>query len=169
MDLPNGKKTTLSLYTTATEAYNLLINEPKSLFIDVRTPAELTFVGFPTIIDANIPYEFIDDWYQWNDKTKSFQTQINPNFIVAVEDKINQKKLTRNSLIIFICRSGYRSARSANLLAKEGYMNVYNLIDGFEGDNVISGLKKGQRIINGWKNSNLPWTAQLDKEKMYFG
>jgi len=64
-----------------------------------------------------------------------------------------------------MCRSGYRSADAANLLAKAGYKNVFNLVDGFEGDKAESG--KGQRVVNGWKNSDLPWSDELDKAKMY--
>ena len=30
------------------------------------------------------------------------------------------------------------------------------------------GAKAGQRVVNGWKNANLPWTYKLDKAKMYF-
>lgn len=54
-------------------------------------------------------------------------------------------------------------------MAKSGYTNVWSAIDGFkvikqkrEGDN------KGKRTVNGWKNANLPWTYNLDKNKAAF-
>ena len=62
------------------------------------------------------------------------------------------------------CRSGGRSAMAANLLAQAGYKNVYNITDGIEGDTVNDpqSLFNGQRMVNGWKNSGLPWTDSID-------
>ena len=38
--------------------------------------------------------------------------------------------------LLMICRSGGRSALAVNALAKAGFTNVYNVIDGTEGDKV---------------------------------
>ena len=168
MNLPIGKTTQLRLYLTAIEAYDFITKaEEKTLFIDVRTQAELTFVGAPIMIDANIPYEVIEDWNQWDEKGKTFKMSVNKNFVTAFEKLILDKGLNKQSSVILMCRSGYRSASAADLLANIGYTKVYNLIDGFEGDTISSGPKKGQRVVNGWKNSDLPWSIQLDKAKMY--
>jgi hypothetical protein len=35
-----------------------------------------------------------------------------------------------------MCRSGHRSAMAVNLLAEAGFKNVFNIIDGMEGDMV---------------------------------
>ena len=70
--------------------------------------------------------------------------------------------------MILICRSGDRSARAADLLAKAGYTRVYSITEGFEGDAAKDGPKAGQRVVNGWKNAGLPWTYALDRQKMYF-
>jgi len=166
MDLPIGKTTELGIYLTAIEAYDLIKKEENNiLFIDVRTQAEIAFVGIPTVVDANIPYEVIEDWNQWDEKGKTFKMTVNDNFVSAVEKRIKAKGLNKQSPVILMCRSGYRSADAANLLAKAGYKNVFNLVDGFEGDKAESG--KGQRVVNGWKNSDLPWSDELDKAKMY--
>jgi rhodanese-related sulfurtransferase len=61
-----------------------------------------------------------------------------------------------------MCRSGDRSARAANLLIDAGFTNVWNQIEGFEGDM----SKDGRRTVNGWKNAGLPWTYKLDKSKL---
>ena len=45
--------------------------------------------------------------------------------------------------------------------------NVYTMVDGFEGGSAKSGPQKGSRVVNGWKNSGLPWRWKLDSEKMY--
>ena len=41
------------------------------------------------------------------------------------------------------------------------------MVDGFEGDTVKDGEKKNWRLVNGWKNSGLPWSYALNKAKMY--
>jgi hypothetical protein len=40
-------------------------------------------------------------------------------------------------------------------------------VDGFEGDAIKEGDRKNWRLVNGWKNSQLPWGYQLNKQKMY--
>lgn len=74
--------------------------------------------------------------------------------------------LGKHDVVILMCRSGDRIACATNLLAQLGYTNVNTVVDGFEGDAATSGPKQGQRIINGWKNADLPWTYKLDKERM---
>ena len=61
------------------------------------------------------------------------------------------------------CRSGGRSALAVNALAKAGFTNVYNIIDGFEGDKVAEegSLYLGKRMKNGWKNSGLAVDVRL--------
>jgi hypothetical protein len=53
------------------------------------------------------------------------------------------------------------------MLAGTGYTKVYSVVDGYEGDKAKDGPHKGQRTVNGWKNSGLPWTYSLDKDYMY--
>jgi hypothetical protein len=49
----------------------------------------------------------------------------------------------------------------------KGYKQVDVVVDGFEGDTVKEGDKKNWRLVNGWKNSGLPWSYSLNKSKMY--
>jgi rhodanese-related sulfurtransferase len=69
-----------------------------------------------------------------------------------------------------MCRSGGRSAMAVNGLAVAGFTNVYQIVDGMEGDAVKDpdSVFQGQRLMNGWKNSGLPWTYEPDPEKMRF-
>ena len=30
------------------------------------------------------------------------------------------------------------------------------------------GSRKGERVVNGWKNSGLPWSYKLNKSAMYW-
>ncbi|MFZ5467034.1 MAG: rhodanese-like domain-containing protein [Pseudomonadota bacterium] len=163
--VPEKKQTTLKLYLTAKEAYDMKKEGgDKVLLIDVRTPEEIQYVGnMGELMDTNIPYQF-NDISAFDEKKKVYANSLNSNFTVAVEDLASKRGLAKDSPIILSCRSGDRSAVAANLLAKAGYTNVYSVIEGFEGDM----SKDGRRSVNGWKNANLPWTYNMDKAKMYF-
>jgi rhodanese-related sulfurtransferase len=68
-----------------------------------------------------------------------------------------------------MCRSGgTRGAPSAMMLEGKGYEAVYVVTDGFEGGTLKEGEHKGWRLKDGWKNSGLPWSCKLNKDKMYF-
>ncbi|MFK5894301.1 MAG: rhodanese-like domain-containing protein [Pseudomonadota bacterium] len=108
------------------------------------------------------------DVESWNEKKHKFNMAPNSNFSIAFADAIKAKGLSKKSKIIVMCRSGSRSAKAANLLNGLGYKNVYSIVDGFEGDKAKTGLSKGQRTVNGWKNSHLPWSYKLAQAKMYF-
>lgn len=166
--LAKKKLTPQGKYLTAKETYDVVKNEGNEvLFIDVRTQAEVEFVGMTHMIDANIPY-MVQDIDSWNEKKKKFNMEPNSNFSIVFDDVIKAKGLNKDSKIIVMCRSGSRSAKAANLLNSLGYKNVYSVVDGFEGDKAKSGPNKGHRAVNGWKNSDLPWSYKLAKNKMYF-
>ncbi len=168
-DIAKKKQTPQGLYLTAVEAYDLVQKHAKDvLFIDVRTRAEVGFLGMPTIADANIPYMLAGDWGQWDENKSTFKLTPNSGFLPAIEQQLAKKGLNKDSKIVVMCRSGSRSAKAAKLLAEAGYKNVYSVVDGFEGDKAKEGPNKGQRVVNGWKNANLPWSYKLDKEKMYW-
>jgi rhodanese-related sulfurtransferase/cytochrome c553 len=161
------KTTPFSLYYTSREAYEVVAKGAKeTLFIDVRTPAEITFVGIPKQVDASIPYMVIADWAAWDDKRKTVKLESNGHFLKNIEEALTRKGLTKDSRIILICRSGDRSAKAANLLYLAGYKQVYSVIDGFEGDSAKDGPRKGERVVNGWKNNELPWTYVLEQSKL---
>ena len=72
------------------------------------------------------------------------------------------------STAVMSYNSGGRSAIAVNLLAKAGYTQVVNIIDGMEGDRVrdADSVFLGQRLKNGWKNSGCPWTYELTPDRM---
>jgi rhodanese-related sulfurtransferase len=92
----------------------------------------------------------------------------NRHFAAEVEQRLHQKDLTKASTVLVVCRSGGRSAKAADTLTDAGFTQVYSVVDGFEGDKAKAGPYKGKQVVNGWKNSDLPWSYQLEKEKMYF-
>lgn len=166
--VPEPKRTKLGQYLSSQEAAKFMDqNASKALFLDVRTPAEVTFLGMPVQADANVPYMREPDFPVWDGAKGSFKLEPNPDFITEVRRRLAAKRLGPNDAIVLICRSGDRSAAAANLLAEAGFKNVYSVVDGFEGDLATSGPKAGQRAVNGWKNAGLPWSYKLDKAKMY--
>ncbi len=73
-----------------------------------------------------------------------------PDFVSRVSEVAKP-----DDTLLVMCRSGGRSAIAVNMLAKAGFKNVYNIIDGMEGDTVEDpgSVFLGQRLRNGWKNS----------------
>ena len=166
--LKKKKQTTLGLYVTAKQAHDMVKKDHKNtLFVDIRTRSEVNFLGMPVTADANIPYMQMSEWYAWNEKKKSFKLDVNNDFAKKIATRLKAKSLSKTDTVILMCRSGSRSAKAANLLASLGYKKVYTVVDGYEGDKVKTGEFKGMRMKNGWKQSKLPWTYKLSKEKMY--
>ena len=105
---------------------------------------------------------------EWNPDKHDFQLSPNSNFLPAIEELLAKRKLGKDAKIVLMCRSGSRSAKAANLLDQAGYKNVYSVTDGYEGGKAKSGPHKGQRVVDGWRNANLPWTYKLERKKMYW-
>ncbi|HHJ34509.1 MAG TPA: sulfurtransferase [Gammaproteobacteria bacterium] len=166
--LSKKKQTTLGLYMTSTQAYDYMMkNMDKALFIDVRTPSELNYLGAASVMDANVPTDTMDA-SAWDDKKNRYKRRHNENFVADIDARLKEKGLKKTDTVILMCRSGKRSAKAVNVLAKHGYTNVYSVVDGYEGDKVKKGKNKGKRMKNGWKNAGLPWTYSMDKDMMYF-
>ena len=55
--------------------------------------------------------------------------------------------------VVFLCRSGQRSAHAAGVATDLGISPSYNVIDGFEGPLDAQGRRGGA----GWRAEGLPW------------
>ena len=167
--LPEKKRTPQELYVTATEAYAEL-NElgDTALFVDVRTRSEVAFLGMAEGADANIPFMTEGDFIEWDEEKSNFKMRPNSRFVASIGKLVDNRGLNKDSPIFLMCRSGSRSAKAATMLNLVGYTQVYNIIDGYEGDTAKDGPSKGERVVNGWKNSGLPWTYKLSKDAMYW-
>jgi rhodanese-related sulfurtransferase len=163
--LPDIKKTKLGLYIEARDVPEFLKTHPKTLFLDLRTPEELLFVGMPQGVDGNAPFGIMN-YSKWDDQKKAFVRFPNPDFLSNFENWARDKGTEKGDPVLLICRSGDRSALGADFLAKQGYTNVWSVVDGFEGDLAKDGPNKGRRTVNGWKNVGLPWSYDLDKTKL---
>jgi rhodanese-related sulfurtransferase len=127
--VPTAKQTSLGLYVTSIEAHEKWMAAPELVnILDVRTPEEFIFVGHAEVA-WNIPFAF--QTYRWDPDKQRFDMQLNPEFISEVEQWANP-----TDTILIMCRSGGRSAMAVNALADAGFTNVYNIIDGMEGDKV---------------------------------
>ncbi len=160
--LPQDKRTTLSLYVTAKEAYEKWQADPVNLkILDVRTPEEYVWIGHPTMAH-NVPFMFFKE--KWYTQAEGSPMVKNPNFVPQIK-----KKFKVTDTLFLICRSGGRSAMAVNTLAQEGFKSAYTITDGFEGEEVKdeNSYFKGKRMMNGWKNSGAPWTCELKPELVF--
>ena len=160
------KKTKLELYLDAKSTPEFLKkNEGRVLFVDVRTRTEAMFVGMPSGVDALVPFvETEEIMATWDNAKSTYKLEPVQDFVPEINRRLKEKQLTKEDIVVLICRSGDRSSRAANRLAEDGFKRVYTVADGFEGDM----SKDGRRNVNGWKNADLPWSYKLDKSKMYF-
>ena len=121
------------------EAHDRLKKNPNAVLIDVRTQPEWTFVGVPRV-DRLLRLS----WQVYP------QMEVNSRFV----EEVDAMSLPKDTEILFICRSGARSASAATALARAGYSNCWNVAEGFEGDKDAEG-HRGR--ANGWKFHGLPW------------
>ena len=118
------------------EAYNILQSAPGSKLVDVRSRAELDLVG-RVASSVNI------EWASYPGM------KLNPYFIAQLEQQVDKE-----SLILFICRSGGRSHHAAIAATNAGYADCYNILEGFEGNLNDS---KHRNSVGGWRMAGLPW------------
>ena len=123
---------------TPGEAYALLEHLPNAQLVDVRTQAERDFVGYPTL-GTHVEWET----YPGMD--------YNPDFPAALQQEVGSDT---GQVLVFMCRSGGRSAKAAEAMTNQGYPHCFNLIQGFEGDKDEQGHRGRQ---GGWKAEGLPW------------
>ncbi|MBI2212586.1 MAG: sulfurtransferase [Acidobacteria bacterium] len=159
--VPKEMQTSLGLYLTPAEAFEKWKADAEHVkILDVRTPDEYLFVGHPTMA-WNIPLALQS--YAWDSSGKKLPMKPNPEFL-----KQATATFKPSDTLLVICRSGGRSAKAVDALAAAGYKQVYNIVEGVEGDLVDdpASPNHGKRLKNGWKNAGLPWTYDLDPAKM---
>jgi rhodanese-related sulfurtransferase len=127
-----------------TEAWEILRSESAAQLIDVRTQPEWSFVGVPDLHSIGKQAARLS-WQVYP------AMQVNSGFVDAVVKLAPQP----DTPLLFICRSGARSAAAAAALAAHGYKRCYNVAEGFEGPHDGDG-HRGR--AGGWKAAGLPWT-----------
>lgn len=149
--VPEDKRSTLGLYFSAQEAFDYLqFNAKKTLFLDVRDPAEIAKSGTPAIIDANVPSKFrISEDPEFGHEHEGYK--FNQDFVRDVDARLSAKGLSKSDVVILLCDCGRRASKAVDKLKKAGYTNVVTVVDGYKG----------------WRKKKLPTTKKLDKSKMY--
>ena len=143
-DVVEEKQTSLGLYVTSGEAFEMWKARSEQVkILDVRTPEEYIFVGHAEMA-WNIPLAF--QTYRWDANERHFAMQPNPDFVADTKEWAEE-----GDTILVMCRSGGRSAMAVNTLAEAGFTNVYNIVDGMEGDAVDDpdSVYHGKRMRNG--------------------
>ncbi len=128
---------------TPKQAWDMLATDRSAGLLDVRTPAEWTYVGVPdTAALGRQPV--LAPWKLFPDM------RLNVDFIRQVE----QSGVDKSADLLIICRSGQRSKSAAIALTAAGFRSCYNVAYGFEGDKDASNHRG---TVNGWKVDGLPW------------
>ncbi|MDD2884497.1 MAG: rhodanese-like domain-containing protein [Dechloromonas sp.] len=122
---------------TPQEAHDLLHLAPGAKLVDVRTRAELDWVG-------RVPGAVEIEWNLYPGGAR------NPHFLAELTRQVD-----REALVLFLCRSGARSIGAATLASEAGYNQCYNILEGFEGDKDASSHRN---TVGGWRKTGLPWT-----------
>lgn len=125
---------------TPQEAFTLLQSNQNIKLVDVRTNAERDWVG-RVDIPANQHVAV-----QWSTYPGSVS---NPDFM----EQLSQAA-TKDSILLFLCRSGVRSRHAAKLATEHDFLHCFDILEGFEGDKDASGHRK---TMNGWCKAGLPW------------
>ncbi|SFU29240.1 thiosulfate sulfurtransferase [Polaromonas sp. YR568] len=114
-----------------------LFSSGEALLVDVRSGEERKFVG-------HVPGSLHVAWATGTALTR------NPRFVRELEAKVGGKE----AVVLLLCRSGKRSALAAEAAAKAGFTQVYNVLEGFEGE---IDAQQHRGVADGWRFRGLPW------------
>lgn len=130
---------------TPREALKLVKEDQRVVLIDVRSSMEFLFVGHPRG-SVHVPWIDEPDWV------------VNPHFVTEVRKVmlggVGMEDHAGDAPVVLICRSGKRSLEAGKLLIEEGFSEVYNVTEGFEGELDDSHHRS---TLGGWRFHGLPW------------
>ncbi|UVE96635.1 rhodanese-like domain-containing protein [Dietzia sp. B32] len=124
------------------QAWDLLASDPDAVLVDVRTSAEWQWVGGADLSELGKRTLGIE-WM-------TSAGQPNERFV----EHLGEAGVDTQAPVLFLCRSGGRSAAAASLATAAGYRTAYNVAEGFEGDPDAAGHRG---TVNGWKVAGLAW------------
>jgi rhodanese-related sulfurtransferase len=113
-----------------------LVQSGAAVLVDVRSTEERKFVG-------HVPGIAHVAWATGTSLTR------NPRFARELEAKVR-----KDEPVLLLCRSGKRSALAAEAATKAGFTNVFNVLEGFEGE-LNNAQQRG--TADGWRFRGLPW------------
>ena len=124
------------------QAWKLLASDPDATLVDVRTSAEWQWVGAADLSELGKRAVGIE-WM-------TSAGQPNARFV----EQLAEAGLAPEAPVLFLCRSGGRSAAAAAVATAAGYTSAYNVAEGFEGGPDAQGHRG---TVNGWKVAGLAW------------
>jgi rhodanese-related sulfurtransferase len=113
-----------------------LVSAGEARLVDVRSAEERKFVG-------HVPESLHVPWATGTSLTR------NPRFVRELEAKVGKE-----ARVLLLCRSGKRSALAAAAATKAGFTQVFNVLEGFEGEIDAQQHRGGE---DGWRFHQLPW------------
>jgi rhodanese-related sulfurtransferase len=128
---------------TSREVFEYIMSHDDGILIDVRTEAEWANVGAPHFPENKNPPVLLS-WRKLPDMTLN----------MAFASELKQRCSDEKTPLFFLCRSGVRSKDAANEMTKQGYLNCFNIVAGFEGTAQVADI---QAQVLGWKAEGLPW------------
>ena len=127
------------------QAFDFAEENKRAVLIDVRSSMEFLFVGHPKG-SVHVPWIDAPDWI------------VNPDFVTEVRKVmlggVGVGEHTGDAPVVLICRSGKRSLEAGNLLLNNGFLDVYNINEGFEGELDDTHHRS---TLGGWRFHGLPW------------
>lgn len=117
-----------------------LVRAGRARLVDVRSAAELKFVG-------RVPGA---DHAAW---AEGPQLQRNPDFEASLAPAAAQAA-AQGQWLVLLCRSGVRSIRAAERATELGLPPAFNILEGFEGPIDPQRRRRGPQ---GWRHRGLPW------------
>jgi rhodanese-related sulfurtransferase len=128
---------------SALQAWQALKGESETQLVDCRTDAEWQYVGIPDLRELRKQVVLVS-WQYFP------SGNVNRAFVTELRDA----GLAPEHRIYFLCRSGARSMAAALAARAEGFTEVFNIADGFEGPHDAEGHRG---TLAGWKAASLPW------------
>ncbi|MDH3979494.1 MAG: rhodanese-like domain-containing protein [Gammaproteobacteria bacterium] len=130
---------------TPPEAWQLMNDDQRVVMIDVRSSMEFLFVGHPKG-SVHVPWIDAPEW------------TVNPHFVAEVRKVmlggIGMGSAGGDAPVVLICRSGKRSLEAGKLLLENGFTEVINVSEGFEGE---LDEDHHRSTAGGWRFHGLPW------------
>jgi len=127
------------------DAWKLVQADQRVVLIDVRSSMEFLFVGHPRG-SVHVPWIDAPEWI------------VNPNFVTEVRKVmlggVGMGIHSSDAPVVLICRSGKRSLEAGKLLIEKDFTEVYNIVEGFEGELDDSHHRSA---LGGWRFHGLPW------------
>ena len=116
------------------EAHKLM--QAGAKLVDVRTKPELLYVG-------KVPGSVAVEWQTYPGNRE------NPEFLGELAASVS-----KDTPVMFLCRSGARSHAAAEAATRAGWKEAYNILEGFEGD---KDAEQHRSSVGGWRKAGLPW------------